>query len=350
MVIVNQPRKTVRLIDVAEKAGVSRSAVGHVLLGTGAGAIRVGDATAEQIRLIAAELGYHPNRAAQQLRGASTQTLGVLMDTVNAPIMNDRLAAMEREASTRGYRLLIGQLHGDLDALRAYLGDFSSRGVDAIFCLFDVTSGRADRLLPLLGGRDDVVLHGKALGPDGYCVRVDTAQAVAILVNHLVDQGRRRIALQLEGVTDELMAIRREAYLAAVKAHGAPVDESLIWTDPGETVDPTAKTVGDAIDSLIVGAQADAVIASNDLWAAALIQGLKARGHRVPEDVAVTGYDNLHLGTILDPPLTTIDQQHERYAQAAVDLLVQLATGHSTTPANTRTIIIPPKLIVRRSA
>ena len=84
MVIVNQPRKTVRLIDVAEKAGVSRSAVGHVLLGTGAGAIRVGDATAEQIRLIAAELGYHPNRAAQQLRGASTQTLGVLMDTVNA--------------------------------------------------------------------------------------------------------------------------------------------------------------------------------------------------------------------------------------------------------------------------
>lgn len=327
---------------------MSRSAAGHVLLGTGENVIRVAEATALRIRHAADELGYHPNRAAQQLRGASTQTLGVLMDTVNAPVMNDRLAAIEREASSRGYRLLIGQVHGDLDALRAYLGDFDSRGVDAILCLFDVTAGRAERLMPLLGGRDDIVLHGKPIAPDGYCVRVDTAGAVACLVNHLVDRGHRRIGLQLEGFTDELMTVRRDAYVAAMEAHGSPIETSLIWTDMGDTVDPTAATAREGIDRLVVQAQADAIVASNDLWAAGLIQAAKAQGLRVPEDVAVTGYDNLHLGTIIDPPLTTIDQQHALYAKAAVDLLVALA-DEGGPPPNENTIVIPPKLIARQS-
>ncbi len=342
--------KAVRLIDVAEHAGVSRAAAGHVLLGTGAGAIRVSQGTAERIRHSAEQLDYHPNRAAQQLRGASTQTLGILMDTVNAPVMNDRLAAIEKEASTRGYRLLIGQLHQDTQALRAYLGDFDSRGVDAILCLFDVTSDRADRLVPVLGGRERVVLHGKPITPDGYCIQVDTAQAVKKLAAYLVRQGYRRIGLQLSGATDELMAVRRQAYLTAMQAHGLQPDEARIWTNPAEAVAPGAETVGAAIRRLVDDARADAIIASNDLWAAALIQGLKARRYRVPTDVAVTGYDNLQLGTIIDPALTTIDQQHDRYATAAVDRLIALASGKESIPARQRTLVIPPRLVVRCSA
>jgi DNA-binding LacI/PurR family transcriptional regulator len=346
---VNSARKRVRLVDVAERAGVSRSAAGHVLLGAGGNVIRVAAATAKRIRRVADELGYHPNRAAQQLRGASTQTLGVLMDTVNAPVMNDRLAAIEHEAASRGYRLLIGQLHGDPAALRAYLGDFDGRGVDAIFCLFDVTSGRAERLAPLLGGRNDIVMHGKPIAPNGYCVRVDTARAVACLIAHLVERGRRRIALQLGGSSDELMALRRDAYTSALKGHGLRVSTRLIWTAPRDSVDPTAATACDAIDRLVIQARADAVVASNDIWAAGLIQALKARGRHVPDDVAVTGYDNLRLGTIIDPPLTTIDQQHGLYARAATDLLVGPASGRIEPPRKERTIVIPPKLIVRRS-
>ncbi len=340
----------VTLADVARKADVSRTAAAKVLLGTGGDHVRVGNAARIRVEEAADELHYHPNRAAQQLRGVNTHMLGVLMDTLNAPVMNDRLAALEREACRRGYRLLIGQLHGDLDALRDYLADFGSRGVDAVLCLFDVTPGRAERLKPILGTHTGIVMHAKPLEQDDYCVRVDTAKAIECLIDHLLKSGRRRIGLQLEGAPDELMTVRRDAYEAALAAHGEDVDPALIETAQTEAVDPTAETIGEAIHHLVDKAGVDAIVASNDVWAAHLIQGLKARGHRVPEAIAVTGYDNLNLATIIDPPLTTIDQQHDLYASAALDLLITIASSEPAPPPAQRTVVVEPKLIVRESA
>jgi DNA-binding LacI/PurR family transcriptional regulator len=191
-------------------------------------------------------------------------------------------------------------------------------------------------------------MHAKPLEADNYCVRVDTARAIGYLVDHLLARGRRRIGLHLEGAPDELMTVRREAYTAALAAHGMDTDPSLIDTARTETVDPTREAIDEAIDNLAGGAGVDAIVASNDVWAAHLIQGLKARGHRVPEDVAVTGYDNLDLATIIDPSLTTIDQQHNIYAAAALDLLVAIAS--KAPPPPKRTVIVEPKLIVRESA
>ncbi|MBL7077792.1 MAG: LacI family DNA-binding transcriptional regulator [Kiritimatiellae bacterium] len=342
--------RAITLTDVASRANVSRTAAAKVLLGTGGDHVRVGDDARQRIEEAAEALHYHPNRAAQQLRGVNTQMVGVLMDTLNAPVMNDRLAAVEREAYQRGYRLLIGQLHGDLAALRDYLADFNSRGVDAILCLFDVTHGRVERLKPILGERAGIVMHAKPLEQDGYCVRVDTAGAITTLIEHLLDSGRQRIGLQLEGVPDELMTVRKDAYLAAMAASGRSPDPSLIWTARSETVDPTAETIRETIDNLIEKEKVDAIVAPNDVWAAHLIQGLKARGYDVPGDVAVTGYDNLDLATIIDPPLTTIDQQHHLYAAAALDLLTAIASRTAEPPPGDRTIVVEPKLIVRSSA
>jgi DNA-binding LacI/PurR family transcriptional regulator len=340
--------QTVTLSDVARKAGISRTTAAKVLLGTGGDHVRVGDAAQARVRQAAEALSYRPNRAAQRLAGARTQTLGVLMDTVNAPVMNDRLAAIEREAARRGYRLLIGQVHGRLSVLADYLADFDSRGVDAFLCLFDVTRGRAGRLRPLLGGRRDVVMHGKPLQAGGYCVRVDTAGAVMRLVEHLLARGRRRIGLQLENMADELMPLRRKAYEAALKAHAQPVRPALIWAARSESVMPSPETIDDAIAHLVRDGRADAIVASNDIWAARLIQGLRAQGRAVPGTVAVTGYDNLDLATIVEPPLTTIDQQHDAYAIGALDLLTAIASG-TLPPASKRTIVISPSLIVRSS-
>jgi DNA-binding LacI/PurR family transcriptional regulator len=340
----------ITLSDVAKKAGVSRTAAAKVLLGTGGDRVKIGDEASKRIREAATKLNYIPNRAAQQLCGANTHMLGVLMDTVNAPVMNDRLAAIEREAYSRGYHLSIGQLHGDLDTLRDYLADFDSRGVDAIFCLFDVTRGRVDRLKPILGKRAGVVLHGKPLRHDGYCVRVNTASAITSLIDHLLTSSRKRIGLQLEGVLDELMAARKAAYIETMKASGQSIEPDLIWTAGSETVNPTSATIEEALTALVEEARVDAIIASNDVWAARLIQLLRSRGHRVPEDVAVTGYDNLDIATIIEPPLTTIDQQHQKYARAALDLLTGIASKEPAPPPSKRTIVVSPKLIVRKSA
>lgn len=340
----------VTLVDVAFKAGVSRTTAAKVLLGTGGDHVRIGDNTRTRVKKAAAALQYRPNRAAQRLAGGHTQTLGVLMDTVNAPVMNDRLAALEKEASQRGYRLLIGQLHGNTEVLSDYLADFDSRGVDALFFLFDVTRGRADRLKPIIGNRCDIVLHGKPLGENGYCVKVDTAKAVASLVNHLQECGCHRISLQLENMNDELIEAREVAYKDALESSGTPQDASIIWTAQHTAVNPTPETINDAINRLVVDAEADAIIALNDIWAVRLIQGLKTRGYRVPQDVAVTGYDNLDLATIIDPALTTIDQQHPQYAKAAIDMLIAIASANDSTPLPQKTVTIEPLLTIRASS
>ncbi len=340
----------VTLVDVAIEAGVSRTTAAKVLLGTGGDHVRRGDDARERGKKAALELQYRPNRAAQRLAGGHTQTLGVLMDTVNAPVMNDRLAALEKEASRRGYRLLIGQLHGNTEVLSDYLADFDSRGVDAIFFLFDVTRGRADRLKPIIGNRCDIVLHGKPMGDNGYCVKVDTAKAVASLVKHLQECGCHRIGLQLENMNDELIEAREVAYTEALKKSGTPLISSLIWTAQHTAVNPTPETIDNAIEQLVVDAEAEAIIASNDIWAVRLIQGLKARGYRVPGDVAVTGYDNLDLATIIDPALTTIDQQHPQYAKTAIDMLIAIASTNGSNPLPPKTVTIDPLLITRASS
>ena len=341
-------KHVVTLSDVAKQSGVSRTTAAKVLLGTGGDHVRVGDEARERVEKTAVALQYRPNRAAQRLAGGHTQTLGVLMNTVNAPVMNDRLAAIEKEASQQGYRLLIGQIHGDLNVLNDYLFDFDSRGVDAIFCLFDVTRGRVKRLKPIIGDRTDIIFHGKPLGDSGYCIRVDTEKAVASIIDHLLKSGRRRIGLLLENMNDELMKAREDAYRSALKAGGYSTDTSLIWTAQTGEVNPTPEIIDDAIEHLVRRSQADAIVASNDIWAARLIQGLKTHGYRVPEDVAVTGYDNLDISTIIDPPLTTIDQEHQQYAKAAIDMLVTIAKGKGKD-IRQRIVTTQPRLIVRAS-
>lgn len=162
--------KRATLADVAGRAGVSRSAAARALLGTGGEHVRVSASTRARIAKAARELDYQPNCFAQQLRGKASRTMGVILDTGNTPVMSQRLFALESEARRRGYRLLVGQTHGDLDALREYAADFSGRSVEAILYLFDLAPG-CDEALELLldvasGRRIPVIRRTRAILPD----------------------------------------------------------------------------------------------------------------------------------------------------------------------------------------
>ncbi|MCA8982240.1 MAG: LacI family DNA-binding transcriptional regulator [Planctomycetaceae bacterium] len=341
------PRRKVRLVDIAEKAGVSRAAVGHILNNSGMNNVRVSEETRERVLKIARELDYRPNRAAQQLRGMPTRMLGVILDTVNIAVFSARLAAIEAEAHTRGYRLVIGQVHHDPTEIQAYLDDFSDRGMDAVLCLFDVMQDIRPLLQQVFRGNMRVVLHAAPLFRTQPCVRVDTATAIQLLVGHLAERQRKRIGLQLWSETDSLMAIRQEAWQAALRERGLPCEPDMIWTNPESRQKPSREAIDQCIQELVVGQKVDAVIASNDEWAVRLIQGLRRWGYEVPRDIAITGYDNLDIADVIEPSLTTIDQCHEQYAVAALDLAEGLLQGTLGPEETIR--VIQPRLIVRES-
>jgi len=337
----------VRLIDIAKKAGVSRAAVGHILNHSGKDNVRVSEETRQRVIEIATAMDYRPNQAAQQLRGRPNKTLGVILDTVNTAVFSARLSAVEIEARRRGYRLVVGQVHQDPKEIQAYLDDFWARGIEGVLCLFDVMQGVREDLHAVFRSNSRAVIHASPILNSHACVRVDTAQAVNLLVDHLVERGRTRIALQIWSLSDSLMAVRRDAWKAALKRHQLPVSAKMMWVNPQNNQRPSPEIVDQCLQQLVIDQQADAILASNDGWAVRLIQGLRRFNKEVPEDVAITGYDNLDISEVIEPNLTTIDQCHEEYAQAAVDLMIH-SIKHKIDPDD-RIRVIAPRLIVRDS-
>ncbi len=346
--------KRATLSDVAREAGVSRTAAARVLLGTGGEHVRVGEEARKRIEEAARRLRYAPNRLAQQLRGASSRTIGVILDTVNAPVMSERLLALEGHASRMGYRLLVGQTHGQVETLREYIGDFAGRGVEAVLGLFDLAPGRDERAQAGFGKFRKVVFHGRPAWRGGYSVRVDTAAAIRAGVDHLLTRGRKRPALALGNtIGDELMELRREVFRDQVKRGRR---KGVVW-DAGEVgsgvtdgggIDPASEILAQGIETMVTKGGADAILASNDIWATRFILQLQKSGLRVPEDVAVIGHDNLDIARVVSPSLTTIDQCHEAYAVAALELLLEVAAGRRLAPER-RIRTIAPRLIVRES-
>lgn len=334
------------LTDIAVAAAVSRSAAARVLLGTGGESVRVSAATRERIEAAAQRLNYSPNRLAQQLRGVSSRTIGVILDSQNTPVMSQRLFALESVASRSGYRLIVGRTHGQVETLREYVADFSGRAVEAIFCLFDLEPGRDERVKLCFGDFRKVVFHGRPAWRAGYSVRVDTESAINDCVDHLMVLGRKMPALALwHGAQDELMELRKSAFLKRMAKHGR---KGIVWDAGVEGGLPPPNVLDLGIDYMVKKRKADAILASNDIWATRFILEMQRNGMRVPEDVAVVGYDDLDIASVISPALTTIDQCHEDYAEAALKLLLAVAAGRRI-PVRERIRTITPRLIIRES-
>jgi len=341
---VSTPEKVTRLVDVAARAGVSRATAAQVLNQSGGVSVRVGADTRARVLAIAKEMNYRPNRIAQQLKGIRSKTLGVILDTVNIPVMYQRLAALERRASARGFRLMIGQVHQDPEVMAAYLHDFGSRGIEGLVCLFDLIRGYEKTLQPLFADVSNVVFHGKAMVQGGMCVRVDGRQGSYMLARRLIERGCQRIGWEFWSPDDEMGDVRRSGYEQALREAGLALSERLLFYPEPRTQKPTPLGIEQALRHLVDREKCDAIMCSNDLWAVGLVQALKARGLSVPGDVAVTGYDNLDVSAIVDPAVTTIDQNHEAYAEAVLELIVNPGTRGSGV------VTVVPELVVRQTA
>lgn len=263
------------------------------------------------------------------------------------PVMSQRLFALESVASEAGYRLLVGQVHGRPETLQAYISDFTGRAVEAIFCLFDLIPGRDERLKASFGKYRKVVFHGRPAWKGGFAVRVDTQAAMAACIDHLIAGGKKFPALSLwNGQNDELMALRENSFLRRLKKHG---QKGFVWDAAPFGSIPSSEVLDRGIDEMVRKKGADAIIASNDVWATRFILNLTRNGLRVPEDIAVIGYDNLDIAEVVSPALTTVDQDHHEYARQALKLLLDVAEERRI-PMDKRTLTVMPRLVIRESS
>ncbi len=328
--------------DVALAAGVSRATV-SLVLNDRAEEIRISAETRERVAVAAARLGYRPNHAARSLRRRRTNVLAFVLSSLDSFYNSEVVNAAHEAAHRRGYSLNIMSVRSPELETRA-LALLQSGVADGAIVSAPPGSIVADLKRLAARGMPVVVLQHHSPDPAIASVRVDLEAGGHMATMHLIGLGHRRIA----HIGDELQHLqkredRTDGYLRALREAGIPLDPALM-------VHAETSLAGgcEAMHALIDRAvpPATAVFVFNDQMAVGALHALRERGLRVPQDMAVIGFDGIALGKFVAPEITTIDHARDEVGRVAAETLADLLTGAELRPPER---VLPVRLVVRQS-
>lgn len=312
----------VRLVDVAQRAGVSMKSVSNVLHDHP----HVSNDLRARVMAAIAELDYRPNLTARRLATGKTGMIALAIPFIDQPYFAEIARHIGEEAARQGYRVLVEQTANSVEAERAVIRDREEGLVDGvIFHPVRIDTLEIARLRP----DTPLVLLGEAARPvTTDHVMIDNVAAARSGVQRLVAEGRRRIAFlaTIDGDITESTHLRLVGYQEALVAAGIPLDAELILQSPGFSVDEVAATLGDVIAR---GVEIDAVLCREDMFAMAAIRALTDAGLRVPEDVAVLGWDDTPLARYSHPSVSSVSPDKATIATIALELLSDRIAGFS---------------------
>jgi LacI family transcriptional regulator len=313
--------------DVARRAQLSVATVSRALNGFE----NVSEAARDRISAAVAELGYVPHAGARSLSLARNNAIGVVLPDLHGEFFSEIVRGMDREASRRGYLLLLSNLHGGgaqaANALRAMRGR-----VDGLIVMAPHIG--ADELAEAMPkGLASILINTRAGASEHPSIHLDNAAGVRAVVDHLVGLGRRRL-IHIAGPQDNVDAQERAAaFQAAARRHG--VDFGVVAGDFEEA------SGNAAIGTLLATrTEFDAVFAANDNMAIGALEALRAAGKRVPADVAVAGFDDIPLARHL--AITTV---RVRIAELGERALQRLAEGFTKDIGGDE--LHAPELVIR---
>lgn len=329
----------VKIKDVAAHAGVSVGTVSNVLNGRDT----VSPGVVERVRASIDALGYVRNDAARQLRAGRSRAIALIVLDVGNPFFAAVARGAEARAAADGYVVLVGSSGADADQERLYLDQFREQRVAGVLLTPADADGAVVEHLAA-AGIPIVLVDEQTPGDDICTVSVDDVEGGYLAVAHLLARGRRRIAfvagpLTTRQVSDRLAGARR----AVAEVEGA----ALEVVETGAMTVLAGRAAGEGLRER--SDRPDAVFAANDLLAVGVLQALTMLGDiRVPDDIALVGYDDIDFAAATVVPLTSVRQPAEALGSTAVDLLLRQLDG-DVAPAE-RQVRFRPELVVRASS
>lgn len=329
----------VSIRDVAVRAGVSVGTVSNVLNRPA----RVSPAVVARVHDAIRELGYVRNDAARQLRAGRSSSVGLVLLDARNPFFTDVARGAEDAAAERGLTVLLGDSHERPEREAAYLDLFEEQRVRGVLVspLGDV-GARLHRMRQL--GTPVVLVDRIAEDGSLSSVSVDDVAGGRVAVAHLLELGRRRLAfvggpLELRQVADRLEGART----AVAEEPGARLE---VLTVPALSV-IEGRRMGERLLGRPARERPDAVFAANDLLAMGLLQALVMRGGaRVPDDIALIGFDDIDFASAAVVPLSSVRQPSGEIGRTALEILAEEADDASLAP---RRIVFRPELVIRAS-
>lgn len=331
--------RRVTVEDVARRAGVSTATVSRTVNGTA----RVAEDTLFRVREAIDQLGFRPNPAAQNLRQRRMRNIALVTPTMLNPFFPELVAGVHPELRARGYSLLvIDTEEPEREAVRAA----DSRVVDGV--LLVASTGEARRSLQTPRDVPMVAIDRAPSMLEIDVVQCDNEAGAREVMQHLIGCGHTRIAHIRGPVGLDVATQRARGYQDALALHGVPFDGRLVITGSFDEDSGFA-----AASALLTGPHPPtAIFAANDLMAIGAIAAAHQHGVRVPDDVAVAGFDGIHVGRYTQPALTTIVQPVADLARRAAELLVDAIDRRDTQPVRRPVPTVtqlPGRLAVRGS-
>ena len=328
--------KRVTIADVARTAGVSMMTVSRVVNDSGP----VSESTRQRVLLAVDQWGYRPSGLARGLATQRTATIGLVVPDVSNPFFAGVAKGVEQIAYAEGYNVFLGNISEDPQRELAMLQSLEEKRVDGlILCSSRL---RDDDLREALRWHSSVVLINRRLEDYGS-VLIDDHSGATELVEHLLRCGRQRIGMLAGPLHSHSNQLRMQGYRSVLQ--DADREQSAGWV---EHCAPSVEGGLDAAISLLTAhPELDALLCYNDLVAVGALQAAASLTRVVPDDLAITGFDDIPLSALVTPSLTTCRVPVQDLGSKAMRLLLDQVTGCAQGCAE---IVFKPELVIRASA
>jgi LacI family transcriptional regulator len=340
MKLLLQTEGNLNIYDIAKEAGVSISTVSRVLNNKD----RVTRETRKKIQALLDKYNYTPNAIARGLVAKTMKTVAIFSVDVRVPHYAQTAYTIEREFSKRAYNVIVCNTGGELEKTRRYARSIQGR-VDGVVLVGSVFNklGMDDEVAAALQGIPVVIANGHLDMCNVYSILVDDRLGISLAINHLLQRGHRPESIMyVKDLDTESARVKRRGFLAALAELGVE--------DAKQRVFHASYSLegGREVARQIVQAKPrpTAVVCGEDLTAVGVIKGFMAAGLYVPNDMAVTGYNNSEYSLICSPELTSVDNKGEMCALLCVQLLESRIDGSHSFSSMT----INPELVVRGSS
>ncbi|WP_017348970.1 HTH-type transcriptional repressor PurR [Pantoea sp. A4] len=325
--------------DVAKRAGVSTTTVSHVINKTRFVAEETRNAVWEAIKA----LHYSPSAVARSLKVNHTKTLGLLATSSEAPYFAEIIDAVEKHCFDKGYTLILGNAHNDLNKQRAYLSMMAQKRVDGLLVM---CSEYPDDLLTMLEENRNIPMvvmdWGECQGDFTDTVLDNAFQGGYMVGRYLIERGHRDIGAIPGQMARNTGGGRHAGFVKALQEAGVAIRDEWIVQGDFETESGYL-----AMQQILAQKQRPtAVFCGGDAMAMGAICAADELGLRVPQDISVIGYDNLRNARYYTPALTTVHQPKSELGEKALDMLLDRITSKRE---DSQTIEVNPTLIERRS-
>ncbi len=334
-------KKITTLKEIAERLNLSVSTVSRALNNHP----DISPATKTKIQRLASELNYIPNIFAKGFRAHKTNIIGVIVPNITHYFTSTILKGILSEASLLGYRVIISESNNDINKQTEMLQTMIQFGVDGVLMSISKMTRNVDSILQTLNTLP-LILFDKASNKIPCTqVIINEEEAAFNAVEHLINIGKKRIAIIKESEYSYNSERRFLGYKRALQENNLPLDDKIVLS-----VDDISLLQGKRLTNILLSLKKrpDAIFAITDSAAIGVIKTLKKFNIRIPEDIAVVGFSNSIHSTIIEPMLTTIDQPGQKIGSTAIKYLIEEIETPSEVLTK-KTIEIKSNLIIRES-